>query len=92
MVLREIEGLAYEEIADLLHVNLGTVKSRLMRGRAALRAVLVPAGSISLSGERATASHRASHSLPPGSGPVPFPMPHLDHEPCILDSELEVSR
>ncbi len=43
VVLREIEGMAYEEIAELLQVNLGTVKSRLMRGRAALRAVLAPA-------------------------------------------------
>ena len=35
MVLREIEGLAYEEIAEILETNVGTVKSRLMRGRAA---------------------------------------------------------
>jgi RNA polymerase sigma-70 factor (ECF subfamily) len=37
VVLREIEGFGYEEIADMLKVNLGTVKSRLTRGRAALR-------------------------------------------------------
>jgi RNA polymerase sigma-70 factor (ECF subfamily) len=92
VVLREIEGLAYEEIADLLHVNLGTVKSRLMRGRAALRAVLVPEGSISLSGPRATASHRASHSLPPAKRSSSLSDSALDLEPCILDSELEVSR
>ena len=92
VVLREIEGLAYEEIADLLHVNLGTVKSRLMRGRAALRAVLVPTGSISLSGPRATASHRASHSLPPAKRSSSLSDSALDLEPCILDSELEVSR
>jgi len=42
LVLREIEGFAYEEIAEILHVNLGTVKSRLMRGRAALRSALSP--------------------------------------------------
>jgi RNA polymerase sigma-70 factor (ECF subfamily) len=42
VVLREIEGFAYEEIAEILQVNLGTVKSRLMRGRAALRALLAP--------------------------------------------------
>lgn len=40
IVLREIEGFTYEEIADILRVNLGTVKSRLMRGRAALRGLL----------------------------------------------------
>jgi len=42
LILREIEGFAYEEIVEILHVNLGTVKSRLMRGRAALRAALTP--------------------------------------------------
>lgn len=42
VVLREIEGFAYEEIADILQVNLGTVKSRLTRGRAALRRLLAP--------------------------------------------------
>jgi RNA polymerase sigma-70 factor (ECF subfamily) len=42
VVLREIEGFAYEEIAEILQVNLGTVKSRLTRGRLALRALLAP--------------------------------------------------
>jgi len=39
-VLREIEGLAYEEIADLLKCSVGTVKSRLFRGRTKLREIL----------------------------------------------------
>jgi RNA polymerase sigma-70 factor (ECF subfamily) len=41
VILREVEGFGYEEIAEILHVNLGTVKSRLTRGRAALREALV---------------------------------------------------
>lgn len=44
VVLREIEGFAYEEIAEILNINLGTVKSRLTRGRSALRAVLIAQG------------------------------------------------
>lgn len=37
LVLREIEGLSYEEIADVLQANLNTVKTRIVRGRQALR-------------------------------------------------------
>lgn len=37
VLLRDIEGLSYEEIAEVLQVSLGTVKSRLIRGRAALK-------------------------------------------------------
>jgi RNA polymerase sigma-70 factor (ECF subfamily) len=37
LVLREIEGLSYDEIAEILGISLGTVKSRILRGREALR-------------------------------------------------------
>ena len=37
IVLRDIEGLSYEEVALALEINVGTVKSRLSRGRAELR-------------------------------------------------------
>lgn len=40
LVLSDIEGLAYDEIAQITNTNLGTVKSRLSRGRARLRDVL----------------------------------------------------
>jgi RNA polymerase sigma-70 factor (ECF subfamily) len=44
VVLRDITDLAYEEIAEILGVSLGTVKSRILRGREALRDEL--AGSL----------------------------------------------
>jgi RNA polymerase sigma factor (sigma-70 family) len=40
LVLSDIQGLAYEEIAQITNTNLGTVKSRLSRGRARLRNIL----------------------------------------------------
>ena len=40
VVLRDIEDLSYEDIAAVLNVSLGTVKSRITRGREALREIL----------------------------------------------------
>ena len=40
LILRDIEGFVYEEVAEMQGVNLGTVKSRLVRGRASLKALL----------------------------------------------------
>ncbi|MBK7927125.1 MAG: sigma-70 family RNA polymerase sigma factor [Bryobacterales bacterium] len=40
VVLRDVEELSYDEIADILQANLGTVKSRILRGREALRVAL----------------------------------------------------
>ena len=37
VILRDIEGFTYEEIAETLSINVGTVKSRLARGRQELR-------------------------------------------------------
>ncbi|MGB2928870.1 MAG: sigma-70 family RNA polymerase sigma factor [Desulfobacterales bacterium] len=44
IVLRDIQGLSYQEIADITGLNLGTVKSRLARARMALRKNLAPSG------------------------------------------------
>jgi RNA polymerase sigma-70 factor (ECF subfamily) len=41
LVLRELEGFSYKEISEVADIPLGTVMSRLARGREHLRAMLV---------------------------------------------------
>jgi RNA polymerase sigma factor (sigma-70 family) len=55
VVLCDIEGLSYDEIADVLGVKLGTVRSRIHRGRAMLRKALA---------HRAPAAGRVRYSGP----------------------------
>ena len=40
MILREIEGCEYEQIAEILDISIGTVRSRLHRARAEMRRLL----------------------------------------------------
>jgi RNA polymerase sigma factor (sigma-70 family) len=59
VVLCDVEGLSYEEIAEIMDAKLGTVRSRIHRGRAMLRDALA---------HRAPAPGRSRYS-----GPLPRP-------------------
>jgi RNA polymerase sigma-70 factor (ECF subfamily) len=55
VVMRELEGMSYKEIAGVTGVSIGTVMSRLARGRDRLRAILV---------EPSTRAHAAQQGEP----------------------------
>ena len=61
VVLCDIEGLSYEEISDVLGLKLGTVRSRIHRGRAMLRKALA---------HRAPAVGRSRYSGPADLAPA----------------------
>jgi RNA polymerase sigma-70 factor (ECF subfamily) len=44
LLLRDVEGFAYEEIATITSTEIGTVKSRIHRGRLAVRNILISRG------------------------------------------------
>jgi RNA polymerase sigma-70 factor (ECF subfamily) len=58
VVLCDVEGLSYDEIADVLGLKLGTVRSRIHRGRSMLRAELA---------HRAPTSGRVRYAGPEGA-------------------------
>ncbi len=77
VILRDLEGLSYEEIAEVLECSVGTIKARILRGRRALKDLLEP-----LLTERPSAHETERHTVIPlpaqsrimhGAHPAPRP-------------------
>ncbi|MGH9684264.1 MAG: sigma-70 family RNA polymerase sigma factor [Candidatus Acidiferrales bacterium] len=62
VLLRDLEGLSYEEVAEVLDVSVGTVKSRILRGRRVLKDILDPI---------LRSAHSSSRRLPGASDSTP---------------------
>ena len=81
VVLCDIEGLSYEEIADVLGLKLGTVRSRIHRGRTMLRKALAHrapvAGRSRYSGPRSRADGGSRHRRRDGAMPAARRPPRL---------------
>lgn len=66
VLLSDVQGLAYREIAEAMDSSIGTVKSRLNRGRARMRQLLLESGELSRARERQALRERMERAATEG--------------------------